>query len=255
MTKQGISAPPAPLLRRLLVLVLAVAGPLLPGAVAPAAAEETPLFATATTAFTTNADPVVGERFKIVGQVFLLLGDSPAPLPSQTVELERRAMGADSWEVVATATTKETTLPNGDKHIMYTFKRVADRTAKFRVRFEPDEGSEAIGGSVSDAGDLDPTLVRVHRRMPIRLLQPRPSRLFMAGTVTPLYARQRVAVLRKTCRTCDWAPYARPRTNRNGEYQVRLSAPQEGSHYFVARVPGSRGFAPSSSQQARIKAG
>jgi hypothetical protein len=237
--------------RSLLVLVLVLVAPFAPTAVAPAAAA--PLFASATTGYTTNPDPVVGERFQIVGQVFLLMGDTPAPLPNQTVTLQRRANATDPWVSVATATTSETTLPNGEKHIMFTFNRVADRTASFRVTYAGN--ADSIGASASDDEELVPALVRVHRKMPIRLLQPSPSRIDMAGSVTPLYARQRVAVLRKTCRECAWAPFAKPLTDSQGRYRVRLSSPRSGSHYFVARARASRGFALSSSQQARIQAG
>ncbi len=237
---------------RCLALVLALAAPLVPAVTGPAAAA--PIFASATTAYTTASDPVYDQRFKIVGQVFLLLGDSPTPMPNQRVTLEQRASSSAAWSVVAEATTTETTLPNGEKHIMYTFDRVAYRTASFRVRYAGSSDSEAIGGSVSDDGAAVPVPVRVHRQMPIRLSQPRPSEIYMSGTARPLYARQRVAVLRKTCSTCAWRAYARPLTDANGRYRVRLYAPRSGSYYYLARTPASNGFALSDSQQARIRA-
>lgn len=246
------------LLRRCLVPILALVAPLAPVAVAPAAADGAaaePLFASATTGFTTNEAPVVGQPFQIVGQVFLLFGDSPAPLPNVTVVLERRRQAGHPWAEVATTTTKETTLPNGEKHIMFTFNRVADRTESYRVRYDGDPESEAIGPSKSDDGDLDPAVVRVQRKMPIRLVQPKPSRIYMAGSVTPRYARQRVTVLRKTCAKCAWKSYARPLTDAKGRYRVRLSAPRRGAHFFVARARASQGFAQSRSQQARIQGG
>ena len=240
-------------LLRCIVLVLTLGAPLVPAAAGPAAAD--PLFASATTAYATNSNVVYGQRFKIVGQVFLLLGDSPAPLPNQRVTLEQRLTSSAVWSVVAAATTTETTLPNGEKHIMYTFNRVANRTASFRVRYAGSSDSEAIGGSVSDDGAAVPVPVRVRRQMPIRLLQPRPSRIYMSGAARPLYARQRVVVLRKTCSTCAWRGYARPLTDAYGRYRVRLYAPRRGSFYYVARTPASRGFVLSASQQARIRAG
>ncbi|KQT93535.1 hypothetical protein ASG49_00525 [Marmoricola sp. Leaf446] len=237
---------------RFLALALALAAPLVPAASAPAAAD--PIFASATTAYTTSSDPVHGQRFKIVGQVFLLLGESPAPLPNQQVTLEQQPTSGAAWTAVATATTTETTMANGEKHIVYTFDRVASRTSSFRVRYAGSADSQAIGSSVSDDGAAVPVLVRVHRQMPIRLTQPRPSRIFMSGEARPLYARQRVDVLRKTCPTCAWKVYARPLTDGYGRYRVRLYAPRSGSYYFVARTPASQGFALSTSQQARIRA-
>jgi hypothetical protein len=91
--------------------------------------------------------------------------------------------------------------------------------------------------------------------MPVRLTQPRPSRLYLAGSVKPLYAKQRVVVLRKTCLKCAWKPFARTRTNAKGRYRVRLSTPRKGSHYFIARARASKGFAVSYSPQARIRHG
>ena len=240
------------LLRRTGVLAFALVLSFLPIGTQPAAAAE-PLFASATTSFTTNPDPVVGQRFRIVGQVFLLFGDTPAPLPNQTVILERRTAATDPWVAVGETTTVETTLPNGEKHVMYTFRRVADRTASFRVRYPGNPDSDAIAGSASDDGTAKPVRVRVHRRMPIRLLQPSPSRIDMAGSVTPLYARQRVVVLRKTCRSCAWSRFASPLTDSQGRYRVRLSAPRTGSHFFVARAAASKGLALSYSQKARIR--
>jgi hypothetical protein len=240
-----------PCLLLVLALVLGLAATLVPAAAPPAAAE--PLFASATTAYTTISSPVHGQRFKIVGQVFLLLGDSPAPLPNQKVTLEQRLTGSTTWAAVATATTTETTMPNGEKQIMYTFNRVAYRTVSFRVRYAGSPDSEAIAGSASDDGALNPVPVRVRRQMPIRLLQPRPSRIFLSGTAKPLFARQRVVVLRKTCATCAWKVYARPLTNAKGSYRVRLNAPLRGSYYYVARARASQGFVLSPSQQARIR--
>lgn len=237
---------------RCLALVLAMAAPLVPATTGPAAAA--PIFASATTAYTTNSDPVYGQGFKIIGQVFLLLGDSPTPLPNQQVTLEQRPTSSAEWSVAGTATTTETTLPNGEKHIMYTFDRVADRTASFRVRYAGSSDSEAIGGSISDDGAAVPVPVRVHRQMPIRLSQPQPSRIYMSGEARPLYARQRVTVLRKTCSTCAWRAYARPLTDASGRYRVRLYAPRRGSFYYLARTPASSGFVLSNSQQARIRA-
>lgn len=253
MTNGRVAALPARWLPRFLVLVLALAAPLVPAASAPAAAD--PLFASATTAYTTNADPVYGQRFKIIGQVFLLLGDTPAPLPNQRVVLEQRLTTSTRWAPVSATTTAETTLPNGEKHIMFTFSRVAYRSVYLRVRFAGSADSEAIGGSVSDDGAAAPVLVRVHRQMPIRLQQPRRARIFLAGTARPLYARQRVVVLRRTCATCAWRVYARPLTDAYGRYRVRLYAPRRGSFYYIARTPSSRGFALSASAQARIRAG
>lgn len=238
---------------RCLALVLALAAPLVPAVTGPAAAAD-PIFASATTAYTTTSDPVYDQRFKIVGQVFLLLGDSPTPMPNQRVTLEQRPTSTAEWTTVAEATTTETTLPNGEKHIMYTFDRVAYRTASFRVRYAGSSDSEAIGGSVSDDGDAVPVPVRVHRQMPIRLSQPQPSRIYLSGTARPLYARQQVTVLRKTCSSCAWKAYARPLTDAYGRYRVRLYAPRSGSYYYLARTPASKGFALSSSQQARIRA-
>lgn len=237
---------------RCLALVLALAAPLVPAVTTPAAAD--PIFASATTAYTTTSDPVFDQRFKIVGQVFLLLGDSPTPMPNQQVSLEQRPNSTAEWSVVATATTTETTLANGEKHIMYTFDRVAYRTASFRVRYAGSSDAGAIGGSVSDDGAAVPVPVRVHRQMPIRLSQPQPSRIYMSGEARPLYARQRVTVLRKTCSTCAWRAYARPLTDASGHYRVRLYAPRRGSFYYLARTPASSGFVSSDSQQARIRA-
>ena len=138
---------------------------------------------------------------------------------------------------------------------MYTFNRVADRTASFRVRYAGTPDSDAIAVSASDDGDENPVLVRVHRKMPIRLQKPRPSAIYMAGSVTPLYARQRVTVLRKTCKSCSWQHFAAPLTDSQGRYRVRLSAPRNGAHFFVARARASRGFAVSYSQQAKIQSG
>jgi hypothetical protein len=242
----------APVLRRASVVVLALVASVLPAMTQPAAAE--PLFASATTAYTTNPDPVVGQRFKIVGQVFLLFGDTPAPLPNQVVTLERRATSADPWTTAGQATTVETTLPNGEKHVMYTFERVAKQTASYRVRYSGNADSDAIAGSLSDDGTANPVRVRVHRRMPIRLAQPKPSRIDLVGSVTPLYAHHRVVVLRKTCKTCKWVRFAAPLTDAQGRYRVRLSSPRRGSHLFVARSAASQGFALSYSQRARIRA-
>ena len=246
------SAPSLPvrILRRAAVLVLALVASLLPSLSQPASAQ--PMFASATTAFTTNPDPVHGQRFDIVGQVFLLVGDPATPFPNQTVTLERRTSTSAPWSPVGQATTVETTLSNGEKHYMFTFHRVADRTASFRVRYAGS--GEAIGGSLSDDGTAKPVLVRVHRKMPIRLLQPKPSRIDLAGSVTPLFARHRVTVLRKTCAACAWRSFATPLTDSRGRYRVRLSVPRKGSHYFRARTPATNGFSQSYSPQARIRA-
>ncbi len=240
------------LLRGCLVLALTAFGLLVPAATAPASAE--PLFGSATTAVTTNPAPVVGESFQIVGQVFLLLGESPAPLPNSTVILERRVRDSDPWTAVAQTTTEETTW--GDQQlVMYTFTRVADRTASYRVRFPGMNDSEAIAASASDDGDEDPVKISVQRKMPIALKQPRPGAIYMAGSVTPQYARQRVTVVRKTCQSCSWSTWARPRTDARGRYRVKLSAPGRGAHFFQARARASKGFARSSSQIAKIQSG
>lgn len=252
VTTRGVASPPSRWWARFLVLVLALGTPLVPAATAPAAAAE-PLFTSATTAFTSNANPVYGQRFKIVGQVFLLFGDTPAPLPDQRVVLEQRLTTSTQWTTVAATTTSETTLPNGEKHIMFTFNRVAYRSVHLRVRYAGSADSAAIGGSLSDDGTRTPVLVRVHRQMPIRLLQPRPSRIFLAGTARPFHARQRVVVLRRSCTTCTWRVYARPLTDAYGRYQVRVYPPRRGSYYYVVRSPASRGFVLSSSAQARIR--
>ncbi|GAA1928986.1 hypothetical protein GCM10009815_24100 [Nocardioides marmoribigeumensis] len=242
----------APVLRRASVVVLALVASLLPAMAQPAAAE--PLFASATTSYTSNPDPLAGQRFKIVGQVFLLFGDTPAPLPNQVVTLERRTTSTDPWTTVGQTTTMETTLPNGEKHVMYVFNRVADRTASYRVRYSGNADSDAIAGSLSDDGTADPVRVRVHRRMPIRLAQPKPSRIDLVGSVAPRYGHQRVVVLRKTCKACRWVRFAAPLTDARGRYRVRLSSPRTGSHLFVARAAASKGFALSYSQRARIRA-
>jgi hypothetical protein len=138
---------------------------------------------------------------------------------------------------------------------MFTFRRVADRTASYRVRYAGSTDSDAIAGSLSDDGKADPVRVRVHRKMPIRLLQPKPSRIDLAGSVTPLYGHQRVVVLRKTCKKCTWRKFASPMTDGKGHYRVRLSVPRTGSHYFIARAAASKKLALSYSQPARIRAG
>ena len=235
-------------LRAGLVLALAVAGVLIPGAaVRPAVAA--PLFTTATTAYTTNADPVVGKSFAIVGQVFLVLGDSPAPLPNRTVILERRSTSTQPWGVIARTTTVQRTLANGEKHIMYTFNRTAYRSAYYRVRYDAGDDAAAIGGSVSKT-----VSVRVHRQMPIRLSQPQPGRIYMTGSVRPLFAWQRVTINRKKCAKCAWSLFARPMTDRYGRFKVRLSIPRSGSHYFIAKSPATKGFAVTYSQKAQIRA-
>ena len=234
------------------MLVVATTVALLPTTLQPAAAE--PMFASATTAIATNPDPVVGESFKIVGQVFLLLGESPAPLPNATVILERRDNDSDPWVPVAEATTAETQW--GDEElVMFTFNRVAQRSESYRVRFAGMTDSDAIASSASDDGDEDPVDIRVHRKMPIDLQQPRPSAIYMAGSVTPLYNSQRVVVRRKTCKSCAWRTFARPLTSSTGRYRVKLSAPRRGAHFFQARARASSGFAVSYSQQAKIQSG
>ncbi len=240
------------LVRRLLVLVLATGGALVPMTLQPASAD--PLFPTATTAIATNPTPVVGDGFKIVGQVFLLLGDSPAPLPNSPVVLERRVSDSDPWTTVAQTTTAETQWGD-EKLVMYTFNRVADRTASYRVRFTGLSDSDAIGVSASDDGDEDPLRIGVRRKMPISLKQPRPGAIYMAGSVTPGYAKQRVVVKRKTCQKCAWKVWARPITSSQGRYRVKLSAPRRGAHFFQARARASQGFSQSFSQIAKITSG
>lgn len=245
------------------MLVLALVAALVPTSFRPAAAA--PIFPTVTTAFTTNTAPVVGSGYKIVGQVFLVLGDGEngaAALPNVDVALERRVGDTDPWTVVAQATTAETVWDDPDtkdvveKLVMYTFTRVADRTASYRVRFlGTSDGSDAIAVSASDDGEGDPLLVGVQRKMPIALKQPKPSAIYMAGSVKPLYARQRVVVMRKTCENCAWQVFARPLTNAKGAYRVRLSAPRRGAHFFQATARASQGFVKSYSQLAKIKSG
>ncbi len=250
----------AGLLRGVLVLAVGLVGALVPAVSVPAGAEEQPAnpfaITTTTTAFTTNADPVVGKGFRIVGQVFLMISglSEPIAFPDRTVIIERRVRATDPWVRVGTAKTGEQTLANGQKHVMFSFNRVADRSASFRARFEGMSGVPG-SGSASDDGTLVPALVRVHRHMPIRLVQPRPGRLYMAGSVRPLFSKQRVAVLRKTCLKCAWKPFARPKTDAKGRYRVRLSTPRRGSHYFLARARASKGLAVSYSKQARIRLG
>lgn len=246
-----------PLLRAAVVVSVALVATLLPaGIAAPAGAEDPPpliSFPTVTTAFSTNPDPIVGRRFQIVGQVFLVIGDSPIPYPDRTVILERRVRSADPWVRVATAKTVQRTLPNGEKHVMFTFNLVASRTMTYRARYQSD--STAIGSSASTDNKRAPVLVRVHRKMPIRLVQPKRSRLYLVGTVAPKFGRQRVVVLRKTCVKCAWKRFARPKTNAKGRYRVRLSTPRRGSHYFIVRAKASKGFAVSYSRQARVRRG
>ena len=228
--------------------------------VLPPAAAVTPsgaaLFGSVTTAYTSNAEPIHGQQFKIVGQVFLVLGDSPTPMPNQTVTLERGDSPSGPWAAVATAETAEATLPNGEKHIMYSFDVTARRTAWFRVRYDGMPDSEAIAPSRSDDGDATPIRVRVHRQMPIRLAQPRAGGVFLVGIARPDYAYQRVAVLRSRCpKKCAWRPYATRLTDARGRYRVELTVPRGRTRFFVARSRASSGFAVSYSQPAKITAG
>jgi hypothetical protein len=247
-------------MRRIALVILALVASLVaPLGSSPAASAApvaaVPMFGSVTTAFTTNRDPLASQRFKIVGQVFLVLGDSPVPLPNAAVTVQRRDTPTGPWVPVASATTAEATLPNGEKHIMYSVVLTARRTAWYRAVYAGSPDSEAIGPSASDDGAAVPVLVRVHRNMPIRLQQPRPGRIFLAGVVRPEYARQRVVVLRKACGTCAWRTFARPLTDGSGRYRTQLSIPRRRSHFFIVRARASRGFALSYSQRVRIRAG
>ncbi len=96
-----------------------------------------------------------------------------------------------------------------------------------------DAGTTVVGlTSGSDTGD---------RALPARDVKSkvvkRKGNLYLKGNVNPGYSKSRVMIQKKNCRGgCAWRKFNMVRTDREGRYRGRITAPRHGSDFWRVKV-------------------
>lgn len=172
------------------------------------------------------ADKVTyGESLTMSGQVSYVDPDDGEEygLADATVVLERRYLDSTEWQEVGTQVTAGM-WPD------YEFEVTARKGARYRVSYA---GDETYLPSKAEA------TVRVHRKITSKMTEPRADVFFLKGRVTPKYAGEPVALLRKKCETCSWKAIKTMAATAKSTYRFRLPLPGNGTHYFRARTPAT----------------
>jgi hypothetical protein len=174
--------------------------------------------------------------FRISGQVRYSEGADVYAKAGVQVSLLRRPAGSTRWSRIGTDKTSQATKPT------YKFSVVARTNSTYRVRFA---GTKRLEPSQTNAK------VYVHRRVPTRLLRPRPHDLKLAGHVEPAWRHNQVRLVKRGCKTCNWHVVRRQRTSGTSHFKFSLDAPRKGSSYYRVQVPGTVKYASSVSATYR----
>ncbi len=177
-----------------------------------------------------------GARLRISGQVRYARHGSTYAAAGVKVTLSRRPDGAGGWRHIASDRTSHTTKPT------FAFRLRALGNARYRVRF---------GGNHKLRASSQTTRIVVHRRVPSRIVRISDTRLRFMGHVRPAYHHGRVVLQKRDCRGCSWRSVRTGTTGARSHFRFPVSAPQVGSWYYRAVVPGSTRFAVSRSPTFR----
>lgn len=140
------------------------------------------------------------------------------------VTLQRQFKGSTTWSTIAS---------QADESVDFSFATTAWQNSTYRVIF--------TGGAVGDhnftASQKD-RAIKVGRN-PAGKVVKSSGRLYFRGNVDPGYAQRWVTIQKKTCQSCSWRTYTQLKTNSNGGYSTRVSAPRTGRWYWRSYVPGT----------------
>jgi hypothetical protein len=176
-----------------------------------------------------------GAHLRIAGQVRYTRHGSMYAAAGVKVTLSRRASGG-VWRHVASDRTNHSVKPT------FAFRLRALGNARYRVRF---------GGNAKLRASSQATRILVHRRVPSRVVRVSDTRLRFMGHVRPAYRHGRVVLQKRDCRGCSWRSVRSGTTGARSHFRFPVGAPQVGSWYYRALVPGSTRFAVSRSATFR----
>ncbi len=78
-------------------------------------------------------------------------------------------------------------------------------------------------------------------------LKQKPRGLFLKGNVSPGYGKKPIVIQKAKCKSCAFKKVAKVRTNKDGKWSFKLSAPARGYWYWkaFAKKSGNYGKSPS----------
>lgn len=157
------------------------------------------------------------------------------PLPDQTLALERRPAGSDTWTAIATKVT------GADGWTTFYTKVVGN--ADYRITYAGDETyPPATGEAMPLVAMRDFNAVMVKRR----------GTPYLRGDINPGWGRKAVSWQRKTCAGCAWRTLATRQAGSTGSWEFRAAYPPTGKKwYFRARLAATTAFTVSLSAVLR----
>lgn len=227
---------------RLVTMLISVALLGLPAFVltaAPASAVET--WATRVLIDRAPAKQLYGEGIRVSG---LLQAQRPADgmwltVDGQTLQLEQRSAGSDTWAETGTQLT------NASGEVEFSLSARSNST--LRIVYD--------GGSYDETLSLHPSESAERASKVMRDLQAedlkKNNRIYLKGNVNPGWGGKTITLQRKTCKSCAWKVYDKQRTGDNGSWRFHTPAPRRGSWYFRAKVAGTTEFVTSYSGRLR----
>lgn len=160
-----------------------------------------------------------------------------APLPDQTLALERRPAGSDTWTAIATHLT-------GDDGWTTFYTPVAGN-ADYRITYAGDETYPAATGE---------TMPLVAMRDFNAVMVKRQGTPFLRGDINPGWGRKVVAWQRRTCGTCAWRTVMTRKAGRDGSWEFRAAFPPTGKKWFFrAKLASTASFMTSTSAVLRTR--
>jgi hypothetical protein len=151
----------------------------------------------------------------------------PPDTTTGQVVLQRQFKGSATWSTIAS---------RADESLDFSFATTAWQNSTFRVVYT---GGSFDNGSVHNFSATQKDRPIKVGRNPAGKVVKSSGRLYFRGNVDPGFAQRWVTIQKKTCQSCSWRTFASVKTNSNGGYSTRVSAPRTGRWYWRSYVPGT----------------